>query len=77
MNMWSSIERILEFAGDVADRSVRSPGSLPQGCPAAVIGMSTILLFPTTRILNKIPRALIAVYADDRNALASSEGQMS
>eukprot|EP00969_Alexandrium_andersonii_P052119 2288914-Alexandrium_andersonii.AAC.1 len=38
--------------------------------------MATLLLFPAWRINARIPRALISIFADDRNAVATSGSQL-
>eukprot|EP00969_Alexandrium_andersonii_P316841 13998146-Alexandrium_andersonii.AAC.1 len=41
-----------------------------------MVAMATLLLFPAWRINARIPRALIPMFADDRNAVATSGGQL-
>eukprot|EP00969_Alexandrium_andersonii_P031251 1363734-Alexandrium_andersonii.AAC.1 len=39
--------------------------------------MGLVLLLPVTRILNRCPRTLLAVFADDRNSIAVSRQEQS
>eukprot|EP00969_Alexandrium_andersonii_P153110 6770615-Alexandrium_andersonii.AAC.1 len=54
-------------------RDRHSEGSIPQGDPVAMLGMATVLLFPTLRIQAMDGGLRLSVYADDRNAASPSE----
>eukprot|EP00969_Alexandrium_andersonii_P017790 778267-Alexandrium_andersonii.AAC.1 len=64
--MWSGLSRVLELGGDVSTQRVSSPGSLPQGDPAAIIGVCTVLLLPTLRIRGNDSASVVGIFADDR-----------
>ncbi|CAK0794339.1 unnamed protein product, partial [Prorocentrum cordatum] len=72
VDIWCNQERWIESAGLVASEPIAVPRSLPQGDPASMLGMATVLMPPTRRMKRRVATATCCVYADDRTACARS-----
>ncbi|CAK0858689.1 unnamed protein product [Prorocentrum cordatum] len=72
VDIWCNQERWIESAGLVASEPIAVSRSLPQGDPASMLGMATVLMPPTRRMKRRVATATCCVYADDRTACTRS-----
>ena len=70
--LWTEQKRYTEFAGHVAYQQVDVHASLPQGDPASMLALVTLLLAPTLLIMEEVPTLQITSYADDRNGFSKN-----
>eukprot|EP00969_Alexandrium_andersonii_P273042 12068364-Alexandrium_andersonii.AAC.1 len=64
------------MGGETALVPVLSVASVPQGDPAAMAAMGLLMLFPTIRIRHLLGDPLLSVFADDRNAISTTQAGM-
>ena len=72
--IWTKQERWVEVGPLLSPRTVLVEDSLPQGDPAAMLGMATMLMGPLRRQAALHPRATFCTFADDRTA-ATTDGE--
>ena len=75
MALWQNQKRYIEINGMVSEEAVFVRKSMPQGCPAAMLGMATVLAPVILRVAREAPGTVLAVFADDRTMVAPTEGQ--
>ena len=72
---WSNQTRYLQLLGETLPDPATVATSLPQGDCWSMIGMASLLIPITNRILNRFPNTIMTVYADDGSYASPTPGE--